>query len=311
MTTRTRVQLRIKDTENQRSRSVKVGDSVVLLRLPDKEGDGAWDYTLADVSDFPPAQIVQITHTGAGLRGKQCEIRVQFQTRDKRTHQVVCYPSDIQAYLSKFTIGEEVVVVKQLKPVMVPVGTKGRVIGGDGGFYHVTFTITTFTPPVTVSQDFVPADALTYALKAKAMRCAKKTTPSAVNTATAAAHTFSPLVESLVCHLTPDLFTSFKDHLVEQRLTGIASAPHLQGVLVQFLRAHNAAPSLARSVTIPEKHAVALRQAGASSEDIATFFANHRNCAEMSVKEVVQCFMKEARTCSQTQSPAQASALPR
>lgn len=169
-----RVQLKVKDGLH-RSRVVKPGDTVHILEPVN-------GIALDDISTFPPPHIVEMKkQTGKAKQGNQYELKVQFQTKDKQTHQAVFSPQQLLASKAAFLIGDEVIVQRVMKPVVVPVHTTGVIVGGDGDFYHVSFLLTGYDPPVTVSQDFVPAEALTYSTKKRHARGVTKLEQSAAS----------------------------------------------------------------------------------------------------------------------------------
>lgn len=306
-----RVQLKVKDGTH-RSRVVKPGDTVHIL-----ETIGEWK--LDEISSFPPPHIVSIQRRGGGgKRIAQYDITVQFQTKDKRTHQAVFAPAQLQASKAAFLIGDEVVVQRSIKPVVVPVNTTGVIVGGDGDFYHVSFMLTGYEPPVTVSQDFVPADALTYSTKKRHPRGATRLEQSSASTVgvvrvqeaekqqqadaepqveeaaevadveepqeDAAADT-PPLLAKAACHLQPHVFEKFKQWVRAAHNNRVENSAHLQGLLVQFLRQQLSAPT-PQSTPNPAV-LVALREMGATAQDIAEL-AESPGFHALTVKEAVK-----------------------
>lgn len=285
-----RVQLKVKDGTH-RSRVVKPGDTVHIL-------EPVGDIALEDISTFPPPHIIEIKRQqGKPRQGNQYELRVQFQTRDKHTHQAVFSPQQLQASKAAFLIGDEVIVQRAIKPVVVPLYTPGVIVGGDGDFYHVSFMLTGYDPPVSVSQDFVPAEALTYSTKKRHTRGATKLERSSASIIgdTVQVQQIPPVqsdeqeegdvqpadaeivpvdspvvvpavVAKAACHLQPHVFDKFKQWIYDQHKNDVQNSAHLQGLLVQFLRQHkhtNTAHSVNPAIMI------ALREVGASAQDLA------------------------------------------
>lgn len=137
----------------RRIRAVGVGDTVFIVR-------SLAGVPLDTISAFPAPFIVAIDQGGTGKRGQAFRFKVQFQTRERQTHVGFFWSRHLKATKKVLGIGARVVVRQQLPEVMVPVGTEGTVVGGDGHTYHITFFIDKFEPPITVSQDGVPSDAL-------------------------------------------------------------------------------------------------------------------------------------------------------
>jgi len=144
--------LRVHGAERQ-IRAVAVGDTVFIIRsLP--------GVPLDSISPFPAPMIVSIDESGTGKRGQTFRFKVQFQTRERTTHVGYFFSRHLRATKKVLGIGTKVVVKAQIPGVMVPVGTEGTVVGGDGKTYHITFFLDSFEPPITVSHDGVPADAV-------------------------------------------------------------------------------------------------------------------------------------------------------
>lgn len=144
--------LRVHGAERQ-IRAVAVGDTVFIIRsLP--------GVPLDTISPFPAPMIVSIDESGTGKRGQTFRFKVQFQTRERSTHVGYFFSRHLRATKKVLGIGTKVVVKAQIPGVMVPVGTEGTVVGGDGKTYHITFFLDSFEPPITVSHDGVPADAV-------------------------------------------------------------------------------------------------------------------------------------------------------
>lgn len=144
--------LRVHGAERQ-IRAVAVGDTVFIIRsLPGVQLDS--------ISPFPAPMIVSIDESGTGKRGQTFRFKVQFQTRERTTHVGYFFSRHLRATKKVLGIGTKVVVKAQIPGVMVPVGTEGTVVGGDGKTYHITFFLDSFEPPITVSHDGVPADAV-------------------------------------------------------------------------------------------------------------------------------------------------------
>lgn len=312
-----RVQLKVKDGQH-RSRIVKMGDTVHIVEPFDK-------FKLEDISAFPPPHIVEMTRaSGGGKRGQQqYEIKVQFQTTDRQTRQAVFAPSQLLANKAAFLIGDEVVVQRSIKPTVVPVNTVGVVVGGDGDFYHVSFMLMDYYPPVTVSQDFVPADALTYSSRKRHPRGASKLEQSSASTVGvvmvlpskdagkdtvgvvetkekegpgdvdvhAAADTEvgeePPLLKKAAFHLQPHVFQTFKQWVHDEHGNRIENSTHLQGLLVQFLRQN---PQQRTQQTGNPAVVIALREAGASPEDVA-LLAETFDFSTLSVEKAIKQYL--------------------
>jgi flagellar biosynthesis GTPase FlhF len=135
----------------------KVGDNVTILKkVTTKRGK-------ADVAKFPAPHIVEIDKENGRVVA-----RVQFHTEAKRALVQSFHGPELQLAEPMFKIGDNVEVVEKQRGVLVPVGTQGTVVGGDGTTFYVNFLVdhgdagSVFEPTLNVSQDGIQGSALKY-----------------------------------------------------------------------------------------------------------------------------------------------------
>lgn len=312
-----KVKLRVHNTA-RRIRPVSVGDTVFIVRSLPK-------VPLDSISPFPAPFIVQIDE-GTVKRGQAFRFKVQFQTRDKTTHVGYFFARHLRATKKVLGIGAKVVVRGDFPCVMVPPGTEGTVVGGDGNTYHVTFFLDNFEPPITVSQDGVPADALTPpGVKGKEVELDEEEEEEGGEHGDAAggeddtigeevAHAeeeeaevgeddarpadADDIVEQEAVVISPTLRAALQTHLQGEQVdllckylrhrgvTQIADALTLQGHLAQFLRS-----SKEDEAELPPDHVVALKQVGASDDEL-TKLARDGVTAKLNVGAAVKKYVK-------------------
>lgn len=286
-----KVYLTVKDSVAKRV--VRVGDSVFIIRPPA-------GVKLDDIAPFPAPFVVRLEQSISN-KGKRWQVKVQYQTEDKRTHVDLFFPRHLRATKPMLSIGDQVVVTQAMAPVVVPVGTEGTVVGGDGCSYHITFLMHQYQPPVTVSQDGVPPDAVMLAAEVAGLPPSKlveelsddegdmeggggdepeleggggvdpedRADEDGANTFTAPMH--SQLYDALALQLQPHLLSSFCEYCAQRGVSAHDAAVTVQGHLVQFLRAR---PREDVFKPLPEEHVEALRAAGASEEQLRTLTAD-------------------------------------
>jgi hypothetical protein len=267
-----KVYLTIKGSEAKRV--IHVGDTVFIVTPPR-------GVALEDIALFPAPFVVRLEQTAAK---KRWQVRVQYQTVNKQTHVHLFYPRQLRASKPVLSIGDRVVVKEAMPPVVVPVGTEGTVVGGDGCCYHITFLMHQFQPPVMVSQDHVPADAIVLASEAADLVAPQPElqdeggeSESAVEVEVvdeveeAGAETppsfllrvCPRLYATLALQLQPSVLAAFDTYCQERGVTESDAGVSVQGHLTHFLRGHPGLPHLS-----PEQKA-ALVQAGASPAQMA------------------------------------------
>lgn len=294
---------------NKRIRAVAAGDTVFIIRsLP--------NVPLDSISPFPAPMIVRIDESGTGKRGQTFRFKVQFQTRERSTHVGYFFSRHLRATKKVFGIGTKVVVRAQLPGVVVPVGTEGTVVGGDGNTYHITFFLELFEPPITVSQDGVPADAVCLPGQKDREDAAEETEEaeegeegeqeedkeqqqegSESDGGEAAEETLAEtkadaeqdegqveklqgghhqvlaphLRDALAAHLQPEQVDLLCAYLQTLGVGNVTDALTLQGYLTQYLRQAKESGGGASPAQLPASHMIALKEAGASDEELTKF----------------------------------------
>mgnify|MGYP005991503849 CR=1 FL=1 len=150
--------VRVREPRGKRRNVVKRGDVVGIRAMPGST-------PLSRVGSGGEATIKSITRDGHGKK----QVTVQYtDTTDKQPRVVTLPPSSLHGGDTSLTIGDRVVVSEVQPGVCVPEGTEGTLLGGRGDNYTVAFVMTTtgegvaLENPVTVTQDHVPRECLTF-----------------------------------------------------------------------------------------------------------------------------------------------------
>ena len=306
--------LRIHGAEG-RIRAVAAGDTVFIVRsLP--------GVPLDTISPFPAPMIVSIDKSGTGKRGQTFRFKVQFQTRERTTHVGYFFSRHLRATKKVLSIGAKVVVRAQVPGVMVPVGTEGTVVGGDGQTYHITFFLDSFEPPITVSHDGVPADAVGVPGqkssvvaddaeesettgegdegkeeeeqeqgeredKGEQQEDEEEVETPELPVKPAQSVLATPLRDALAAHLQPEQVDLLCTYLATLGVQEVTDALTLQGYLAQYLR--HARLDADTTAQLPVEHMIALKEAGASDDEI-TRLARDGVTAKLTVAAAVKRF---------------------
>lgn len=136
-------------TEGRKKTVLRVGDAVTLTKIPD-----ALRLPSPVVTELLPGRRLVVTYwVRAGSTGAHRQKRIEVSARD------------VETAAPTFSIGNVVRVKRAMTPVLVDVGTEGKLIGGDGKTWHVSFRVkevngTPLDTMLNVSQEGVPGDAL-------------------------------------------------------------------------------------------------------------------------------------------------------
>ncbi len=259
---------------------VRRGDNVFITKRMDER-----------VSKFPSPRIVKIHKKGARLL-----VDVQYQTEDKKTRVQSFLAGELESVQPLFKIGDRVVVKEAHPSVVVSVGSRGVIVGGDGHTYHVTFVMHTsptgqqLETPIRVSQDRVDAAALEQCADEsddEYESYSESASGSEDDTVSATLQRFMTerILRVAVQHLNSSQLAEFAQWL--QTLPTpphIDSAQELQGFVVKFTRTRQPAQFQ------PEQLA-ALRAAGATTADIQRMQAD-TSLHGKSARELVHRFMQ-------------------
>ncbi len=269
------------------------GDNVLITKSLDER-----------VSKFPSPRIVKLHKRGARLL-----IDVQYQTEDKRTRVGSFLANELESVQPLFKIGDKVVVKQPHPSVVVSVGSRGTVVGGDGHTYHVTFVMHTsptgleLDPPVRVSQDRVDASALEQVSASESEYDPDSSSEASSEAGgdeqaggaeaqtqppTRTLHAFMPerVVSAAVQHLSSTLLAEFAHWLTTlKEAPRIESTEELQGYVVKFTRSR-------ALLAFPPEHVAALRAAGASTADIRTM-QSHPGLHGKSARALVDHFRSQ------------------
>jgi hypothetical protein len=266
---------------------VRRGDNVFITKRLDER-----------VSKFPPPRVVKIHK-----RGTRLLVDVQYQTDDKKTRVESFLANELESVQPLFKIGDKVVVKTAHPSVVVSVGSRGTVVGGDGTTYHVTFVMDT-TPsgqqldaPIRVSQDRVDAAALEQVSDSASDISEEDDSSSDDSISEEEPRAPDRLTETLQRFMTERILNTAVQHLnssmladFAQWLAALPSPPHiestqeLQGYVVKFTRSRP-------SVQFPPEHIAALRAAGATSADIRRMQAD-ATLHGKSARELVEHFTR-------------------
>lgn len=278
---------------------VRRGDNVLILK-PMRER----------VAKFPSPRITRLHKKGARL-----VIDVQYQTEDKKTRVESFLANELESVLPLFRIGDKVVVKQAHPSVVVSVGTRGTVVGGDGNTYHVSFVMNTLpsgeelATPIRVSQDCVEAAALEQVAASESEYSSSEHSSdhseSEEERSEPPRQTGSPakpegtletlsrymsdrVARAAAHHLSSSLLAEFAEWLATlKEQPRMESTEDLQGYVVKFTRSRKVEP-------FPAEHIAALRAAGASSVDIAKMQRNLQ-LQGRSARELIEYY---TRLCS-------------
>lgn len=145
-------------THGKNKRVTHVGDLVKIRRMPGEVPRSRVDALV------PPV----VSSVRRGSKSKLVTVKY-VDTEDGRPHYLELPATALRCTASELSIGDHVTLHQRDKGVVVSVGSEGRVLGGSGGLYTVTFQMTTdpvdgtdLARPITVTQNDVPRHTLAF-----------------------------------------------------------------------------------------------------------------------------------------------------